>query len=115
MAMRLNRDAFEQAKRLIKNGKVVTDSDWSDAQPSAKAGTKYQEKHGWEDYGKWFLARDTEDEADTKGGHNFPYGDFSKVHRQGLIAAKQRAAQNNYSAIEKAADELLQMIDGDDS
>lgn len=115
MAMRLNKDAFEQAKRLIRDGKVVKDSDWSSAQPSAKTGTKYEEDHGWDAYGNWFLARDTEDDADTKGGHNFPYGDFKKVHRQGLIAAKQRAAQNDYAAIEKAADELLQMIDGDDT
>ena len=112
MAMRLNKDAFEQAKRLIKEGQVVKDSDWSKAQPSAKQETSYQEEHGWDEYGKWFLARDTEDDADTKGGHNFPYGDCRKVHRRGLIAAKQRAAQNDYAAIEKAADELLQMIGG---
>jgi len=38
-------------------------------------------------------------------------GDFRKVHRDGLIAAKQRAAQNDYTDIEQAADELLEMID----
>ena len=114
MAMKLNKAAFDQAKRLIRDGNVVKDSDWSKAQPSAKEESRFLEDHDWDDYGKWYLARDTEDDKDTKGGHNFPYGDFKKVHRKGLIAAKQRAAQNDYADIEKAADELLEMIDGDD-
>jgi len=114
MAMKLNKAAFDQAKRLIHDGKVVKESDWSQAQPSAKEESSFLEDHDWDEYGKWFLARDTSDDKDTKGGHNFPYGDFKKVHRKGLIAAKQRAAQNDYADIEKAADQLLEMIDGDD-
>ena len=35
MAMKLNQAAFEQAKKLIRDGKVVKDSDWSSAKPSA--------------------------------------------------------------------------------
>ena len=31
--------------------------------------------------------------------------------RSGLIAAKQRAAQNDHDAVEKAADELLDRLD----
>jgi hypothetical protein len=33
------------------------------------------------------------------------------VHRDGLIAAKERAAQQGYHDIEKAADELLQALE----
>jgi hypothetical protein len=114
MAMQVNKAAVENAKKLIRAGKVVKDSDWSKAQPSASVENKYLEDHDWDEFGAWYLARDTSDDKDTKGGHNFPFGDFKKVHRKALIAAKQRAAQNDYGSIEKAADELLEMIDGDD-
>lgn len=112
MAMKLNKAAFEQAKRLIREGKVVKDSDWSKTQPSPGDENDYLEDHDWSAYGKWYLARDTSEDNDTKGGHNFPYGDFKKVHRKGVIAAKQRAAQNDDADIEEAADALLELIDG---
>jgi hypothetical protein len=67
--------------------------------------------HDWEAYGEWFLAIDTGASPETKDRYNFPYGDFRCVHRSGLIAAKQRAAQNEYDEIEKAADELLSLLD----
>lgn len=115
MAMQVNKEAVENAKRLIRDGKVVKDSDWSKVQPSASEENKYLEDHDWDEFGKWYLARDTSDDKDTKGGHNFPFGDFKKVHRKGLIAAKQRAAQNDYGSVEKAADELIELIDGGNS
>ena len=111
MGMKLNEAAMAQAKRLIRDGKVNIESDWSEAQPSPDEENDFLDEHGWESYGKWYLAFDTEANEETKGHHNFPYGDFEEVHRDGVIAAKQRAAQNDYTAIEKAADELLTMID----
>ena len=48
---------------------------------------------------------------ETKGRYKFPYGDFSTVNRAALIHAKQRAAQNDHAAIEKAADDLLRRLD----
>ncbi|HEX3049145.1 MAG TPA: hypothetical protein VHP83_00710 [Aggregatilineaceae bacterium] len=111
MSIQLNKKAVEHAKQLIKTGKYVADTDWSEDQPSAQEANNYLDKHGWGEYGKWFLAVDLDEEDDTKEHHKFPYGDFNKVHRKGLIAAKQRAAQNDYTEIEKAADELLEMID----
>ncbi len=53
---------------------------------------------------------ETADE-ETKDRYGFPYGDFRRVHRSGLIAAKQRAAQNDYADIEQAADALLSLLD----
>jgi hypothetical protein len=111
MSVKLNKQAFEQAKHLIREGKYVTDTDWSEAKPSEQDESKYLDKHGWTDYGKWFLAVDPDENDETKEHHKFPYGDFKKVHRRGVIAAKQRAAQNDYTEIEKAADDLLQLID----
>jgi hypothetical protein len=109
--MKVNPEAVKHAKRLIEDGKYVTDTDWSESQPSAQDENKLLEKHNWSDYSQWFLGLDTDENEDTKGRYKFPYGDFKQVHRDGVIAAKQRAAQNDYAEIEKAADQLLDMID----
>ena len=111
MPVQVNKAAVTHARRLINGGDVSADSDWSDSQPSASAENRYLDKHGWAEYGKWFLAVDTSENEETKERYKFPYGDFKKLHRSGVIAAKQRAAQNDYGSIEKAADELLQMVD----
>lgn len=103
--------AVDYAKQLIKNGDYVTDTDWSEVQPSPEEENQYLENNGYEAFAKWHLAKDTDDNQETKGRHLFPYGDFKKVHRSGVIAAKQRAAQNHYNTVQEAADELLQMID----
>ena len=108
---RVNNDGVEKAKSLIESKQYVLDSDWSDAQSSTDAQNEYLDQHGWGEYAQWFLAIDTEASEDTKGRFNFDYGDFRRVHRSGLIAAKQRAAQNGHDAIEKAADKLLQELD----
>jgi hypothetical protein len=108
---RVNEGAVKKAKALIRDGRVDMDSDWSEAQPSADDENRYRDSHSWDEYGEWFLAIDSEASEETKDRYNFPYGDFKKVHRDGVIAAKQRAAQNDHSAIEKAADELLTLID----
>lgn len=108
--MKLNQSAVKHAKQLIKDGTYVVDSDWSEAQSSTIQENNYLDEHDWSEYGKWYLGADSKEDRDTKGHYGFPYGDFTKVHRSGVIAAKQRAAQNDYSDIEKAADELLEMI-----
>jgi hypothetical protein len=108
--MKLNQRAVKHAKKLIKDGKYVVESDWSEAQPSADQENKFLDKHDWSDYGDWHLGFDTDENDDTKGYYKFVYGDLKKVHRSGVIAAKQRAAQNHYDEIEKAADGLLEMI-----
>ena len=111
--MKRNKAAVKHAKDLIKAGKYNEDSDWSEDQPSSDDENKFLDQHGWEEYGQWFLAIDTDENEETKGHYNFPYGDFKKVHRDGVIAAKQRAAQYDHAEIEKAADELLKLIDED--
>lgn len=109
--MKVNRDAVKHAKNLIQQGNVVEDSDWSKDQPSASEENQFFKSHDWDEYGAWYLGIDTDESQETKGRHAFPYGDFKKVHRDGVIAAKQRAAQNDYDEIMKAADELLNVID----
>lgn len=111
MATKVNRDAVKHARKLIEGGDYVVDTDWSERQPSPDDENKYLDRHDWDEYSRWHLAEDTSEDKDTKGRYKFPYGDFKKVHRAGVIAAKQRAAQNDYADVEKAADELLQLID----
>ena len=108
---RVNEDAVKQARKLIDDGKVDVDTEWSDAAPSADDGNAEIEAHGYDGYGAWHLAVDPDASEETKGRYKFPYGDFSKVNRAALIHAKQRAAQNDHDAIEKAFDELLQRLD----
>ncbi|WP_201767082.1 hypothetical protein [Novipirellula maiorica] len=102
-----NSAAKEKAKSLVKSHQYVVDSDWGDAQPSSDDENKFLETHDWDEYAKWFLAVDPDAGKHTKGRFHFPFGDFGRLHRSGLIAAKQRAAQNNHPKIEAAIDELL--------
>jgi hypothetical protein len=108
---RVNKDGVAQARKLIDAGKVDVDTEWSDAAPSADDGNAEIEKHGYEGYGAWHLAIDPDATEDTKKRYAFPYGDFRRVNRAALIHGKQRAAQNDHTEIEEAADDLLQRLD----
>lgn len=114
MAVKLNERAFEHAKNLIEQGMFVFDEKdmWSEHQPSAQEENEYIREHGFGEYAKWFLGIDTEEDEDNKRRYKFPYGDFEKVHRCGVLAAESRAGQYKYDDIEDAAAHLHGMIDG---
>lgn len=112
MSIKLNKEAVTFAKSLIKDGKTKHDEGhWGQHNPDTQAENAYLKTHEIADYAKWHLGEDTSMSADTKGRYKFPYGDFKTVHRDGLIAAKERAAQQGYHDIEKAADELLHSLE----
>jgi hypothetical protein len=113
MAVKLNRRAYDHAKKLIAEGRFVADDrdDWSEHQPTAAQENEFLERHGFGEYQKWYLGIDDEQDEDNKGRYKFPYGDFEKVHRCGLLSAESRAGQYKYFDIEKAAHELHEMID----
>ena len=113
MAVKLNSASFDHAKRLIKEGKYVLDDrdDWSEHQPSADDENRFIEKHGFEEYSRWYLGVDVDEDPDTKAHYKFPYGDFKKAHRCGLLAAESRAGQYKYTDIEQAVAHLHGMID----
>jgi hypothetical protein len=98
---------------LVQEGKYVWDEKdkWSEHQPSAEAENKFIEEHGYAEYGKWHLGIDDAESEETKGRYKFPYGDFKKVHRCGVLAAENRAGQYKYQDIETAAAHLHGMID----
>src|SRR6266699_552305 len=88
MAVKLNKPAFEHAQSLVEQGKFV-----------------FGENR------KWYLGIDTEEDEDNKKRYKFPYSDFEKVHRCGVLAAENRAGQYKYYDIERAAAHLHGMID----
>jgi hypothetical protein len=115
--MRLNRRAYGNAGYLIRDGQFVFDErdDWSEHQPSAEQENLYIEQHGWRDYALWYLGIDEERDENTKGRYNFPFGDFGKVHRCGLLAAESRAGQRKYHELELAIAHLHGMLDASSS
>jgi hypothetical protein len=113
MAVKLNQTAYRHARQLIDHGKVVLDErdDWSEHQPTAQQENEFIEAHGFREYKKWYLGIDTEEPEDTKAHYKFPYGDFEKVHRCGVISAESRAGQYKHFDVERAAHRLHEMMD----
>jgi hypothetical protein len=114
-AVKLHRTGLAHAEQLIRAGQFVRDErdDWSGHQPSTQDENRFIEAHSYAEYGKWHLGVDVSAGEDTKGRYKFPYGDFAKVHRCGLLAAEGRAGQRKYADIEAAAAQLLRSIDKD--
>jgi hypothetical protein len=113
MATRLNESAFDHAKALIEEGLFVDDERdaWSEHRPSAEAENRFIASEGWTEFAKWYLGIDDEADEETKEHYKFPYGDFKKAHRCGLLAAESRAGQYKHTDIEQAAAHLHGMID----
>jgi hypothetical protein len=113
MAVTLNKHAYDFAQALIRAGKVVKDDrdDWSEHQPSTEQENRYIEEHGYTAYARWYLGLDDEENEDTKAHYAFPYGDFEKVHRCGVLSAESRAGQRKYYDIELATAHLHGMLD----
>ncbi|MDB5057517.1 MAG: hypothetical protein JWO59_989 [Chloroflexi bacterium] len=112
MATKLYEPAFEHAKTLIDDGKYEFDDRdlWSEHQPSTQEENKFIELHGFAEYAKWHLGIDDAEDEDNKGRYKFPYGDFRKVHRCGVLSAESRAGQYKYFDIERAAHQLHVMM-----
>jgi hypothetical protein len=113
MAVVFNRSAFNHATELITAGRFVFDERdvWSEHQPSARDENAFLERHGYEEYKKWYLGINDEKPEHTKARYEFPYGDFEKVHRCGVLTAESRAGQYKHFDIENAAAHLHGMID----
>lgn len=107
----VNPEAVAKAREMIDADQYVLDSDWGEAQPDPDAEDADLQRHDYQQFSLWHLAVDPDASEDTKQRYAFPYGDFRRVHRSGLIAAKARAAQNGHDAVAEAADELLEYLD----
>jgi hypothetical protein len=113
MAVVLHAPGARHAKTLISRGLVVLDGrdDWSEHQPSSAEENEFIARHGYPEYGKWHLGADDAHPADTKGHWKYPYGDFARVHRCGLLAAETRAGRNKHLDIQRAAHGLHDLMD----
>jgi hypothetical protein len=113
MTVMLNRRAFEHAKELINEGRIVLDERdaWSEHRPTAEQENKFIRLHGFAEYGRWYLGINDEKPEQTKGHYEFPYGDFSKLHRCGVLSAENRAGQYQHYDIENAVAHLHGMLD----
>ena len=107
----VNPDGVAWARHLIDAGQYVLDSDWGKVQPGAAEQNAFLESHSWEEYAQWHLGL-TEGASDhTKARYAFVYGDFRRLHRIGIIACLYRAAEWRHKAVERAAYDLLQVLD----
>jgi hypothetical protein len=68
-------------------------------------------RHGWDECANWHLGIDDEAAEDTKARCKFPYGDFTRVHRCGVLAAESRAGRNHERDIEDATSQLRDLMD----
>lgn len=106
----LNLAGESYAHSLIAAGKVDRTTPWSF---SAEDGNALLGKGGddWAAYGQVHLGLDRSANDKTKARYKYPFAKGGKLFRTGVIAAKQRAAQQSDSAIEKAATALIDLID----
>jgi hypothetical protein len=107
----VNTAAVEHVRGLIEKRRYVLDSDWGDVQPDAARENAYLQRHTWDEYASWHLGLTEGANDETKARYAFVCGDFSRVHRSGLIACVYRAAEWRHKAVELAAHDLLQTLD----
>ncbi|OGX84591.1 hypothetical protein [Hymenobacter glacialis] len=111
MAISLNPQAVTYAKRLIRDGNTKGHkSPWAAHVPCTADEDIFLESHEIEEYGNWYLGLDMSKRENSPERYHFPYGDFRAVHHNGLLAARESAAQQGYSDIENAAIKLLKFM-----
>jgi hypothetical protein len=112
MAVTLNAAGYAFAQRLMEAGRFVADpaGAWRAHRPSREAEDAFVDAHGYGGFGDWHLAVNDAHGAETKARYEFPYGDFERAHRCGLIAAERRADQFGHLDVASAASRLLAMI-----
>jgi len=103
--------AVARARRLIEARQYVLRSEWGEVQPRADAENAYLERHSWDKYAEWHLGLTEGVPEETKARYAFVYGDFRRLHRSGLIACLYRAAEWRHKEVERAAYDLLQVLD----
>jgi len=109
MPVVLNQAGYRQALSLIRQGKVNRDDPWSFTAEDGNA--LLGDPPDFSAYKKWFLGHDTSANPETKEAWKYPFGKNSQVYRSGLIAIRQRAAQQGERDIFEAAGRLLEVVD----
>src|SRR6476661_4983341 len=107
----INDTAVAHCRDLIDKRQYTLESDWQRAQPTAEDQNAYLERHSWDEYAAWHLGLTEGASDETKARYAFVVGDFSRVHRVGLIACVYRASEWRHKDVELAAHNLLQHLD----
>lgn len=107
----VNSAAVDKCRSLIDAGQYQLDTEWSDVKPDADAENAFVERNGWTAYGQWHLGVREGAGQETKERYGFPYGDFHRVQRSGLIAIIDRAGEWDHDAVQAAARDLLDHLD----
>jgi hypothetical protein len=110
-SIKVNENAVAFASRLIREGHLIADGKgaWREHKPLPGVENEFIRLFGFAEYAKWHLGVDERYAVNTKGRYKFPYGDFTNVHRCGLLAVKARAAEHKYHDVEDAAMRLIGM------
>jgi hypothetical protein len=113
MAVVLNRRAYDHARKLVADGQFVLDDRdrWSEHRPSTRQENDFRHAPGIDEYARWHLGIDDDLPEWRKSRYAFPYGDFARVHRCGVLSAGARAAQNGYHDIVAAVAHLRGLLD----
>jgi hypothetical protein len=114
MAVILNQRAYDHARELVAGGQFVLDDRdrWSGHRPFTRRENDFVHEHGTAEYARWYLGVDDDLPEWRRSRYTFPYGDFARVHRCGVLAASARAAQNGYHDIVAAVAHLHGLLDG---
>src|SRR5215471_10156133 len=112
-SLKVNQDAVAFASQLLQEGHLIADRKgaWREHKPSPDMENEFIRAHGFAEYAKWHLGLDEGYAVNTKRRYKFPYGDFTNVHRCGLLAVKARAQQYGYADIGNAAAELERKLE----
>lgn len=103
--MMLNPQAVEYARQMVQQGKWALNTMWPSNAPTAEQETQFSQLHGAEALRQWYLA------TDDQGSPALPVGDFQRVHRSGVAAAKRQAERAGEAEIADAAESILDLFD----
>jgi len=105
-----NSSGIAHANSLIASGDVIKLSTWN--HPTSQEENDYIDANGIEAYGKWHLGINSQADPKTKDHFHYVFtSDFKNVDRAGLIAIRQRSAQQGLDAVFTAAGKMLEKID----
>lgn len=111
MSIQPNNQAFIHALKLIKAGEVIHGKhDWDEVKPTADEVSKFLNTHDIEEYGIWFLGRDTEITGTDKNQFSFPTGDLKVIYEVALENIVRQASQEGLVDIARSAQRLLDAI-----
>lgn len=103
--LKLNAHGLAHAKQLIDQGKYALNTVWRSNEPTDEQRSAFETAQGYDAVAQWYLA------VDDTGGLALPYGDFRRLHRSGVVAAKRRAESLNAPEVAEAAESLLDLLD----